>query len=311
MRVLVVGAGAVGGYFGGRLLEAGGDVTFLVRPRRAAQLAADGLVVKSPHGDIALSAPHILAEAIGAPWDLILLSCKAYDLADAMDSFAPAVGPNTTILPLLNGMGHLDTLDKRFGADHVVGGLCAISATLDRQGVIRHLNDLQMLVFGEREGQESSRIKAVADVFASTKVQWRLSPQIIQEMWEKWVFLSTVASASCLLRATIGDIVQAGGADTVAGLLAEAQSIAEAAGYGARPHVLTKTRAQLTAAGSSLAASMLRDVEKGGLVEVDHVLGDLLRRGQGFGLGVPLLTLSHLHLKAYEVRRERETTEAR
>jgi 2-dehydropantoate 2-reductase len=309
MRVLVVGAGAVGGYFGGRLLEAGGDVTFLVRPRRAAQLAADGLVVKSPHGDIARPAPHISAEAITAPWDLILLSCKAYDLADAMDSFAPAVGPNTMILPLLNGMRHLDILDARFGADHVIGGLCAISATLDGQGIIHHLNDLHMLVFGERDGEESTRIKAVADALSSATGQWRLSPQIIQEMWEKWVFLSTVASATCLMRANIGDIILAGGTDTVTGLLDEVQAIAEAAGHGARPHVLNKTRAQLTAAGSTLSASMLRDVEKGGLVELDHVLGDLLRRGHG--LGVPLLTLAHLHLKAYEVRRQREATESR
>lgn len=309
MRVLIVGAGAIGGYFGGRLLEAGEDVTFLVRPRRAAQLAADGLIVKSSQGDIQLPVPTVLADAITAPWDLILLSCKAYDLAGAMDSFAPAVGPQTLILPLLNGMRHLETLEERFGADHVLGGLCAIAATLDDQGIVRHLNDLHVLTFGERDGRESARIKAVAELFAPAKVQWRLSTQIIQEMWEKWVFLSTLAAATCLLRASVGDIVLAGGADTLTGLLAEAQSVAEAAGYGSRPEVLDKARAQLTSAGSSLAASMMRDVEKGGPVEVDHVLGDLLRRGQAAGLGIPLLKLAHLHLKAYEARRQREAVQ--
>jgi 2-dehydropantoate 2-reductase len=306
MRVLIVGAGAIGGYFGGRLLEAGCDVTFLVRARRAAQLAADGLVIKSPQGDVQLPAPTVLAEAITAPWDLIILSCKAYDLANAMDSLAPAVGPKTMILPMLNGMRHLETLEERFGAEHVLGGLCVIAATLDEQGVIRHLNDLHVLVFGERDGKDSARIKAVAEMLAPAKMQWRSSPQIIQEMWEKWVFLSTLAASTCLLRASVGDIVMAGGVDTLTGLLAEAQSIAEAAGYGSRPEVLDKARAQLTAAGSSLAASMLRDVEKGGPVEVDHVLGDLMRRGQASGLGIPLLKLAHLHLKAYEVRRQRE-----
>lgn len=307
MRVLVVGAGAIGGYFGGRLLEAGIDVTFLVRPRRLAQLAADGLIVQSPHGDISLPAPTILAEAISEPWDLILLGCKAYDLADAMESLAPAVGPDTMILPLLNGMRHLDTLDGRFGAGHVLGGLCAIAATLDGTGAIRHLNDTHVLTFGERDGASSPRIKAVADIFSQTRVQWRSSPQIILEMWEKWVFLSTLAAATCLLRASVGDIVMAGGVDKLTGLLAEAQSIAEAAGYGSRPEVLDKARTLLTAAGSPLSASMMRDVEKGGPIEADHVIGDLLRRAQAAGLGVPLLKLAHLHLKAYEARRQRES----
>ncbi|PKU22444.1 2-dehydropantoate 2-reductase [Telmatospirillum siberiense] len=307
MRVLVVGAGAIGGYFGGRLLEAGIDVTFLVRPRRAAQLAADGLVVTSPHGDIALPARTVLAEALTAPWDLVLLGCKAYDLAAAMESVAPAVGPETMILPLLNGMRHLDSLDERFGAGHVLGGLCAIAATLDEAGVVRHLNDIHLLAFGERDGSESARIKAVADVFSRARAQWRSSRQIVQEMWEKWVFLSTLAASTCLLRASVGDIVMAGGVDTLGGLLAEAQSIAEAEGYGSRPDILDKARTQLTAAGSSLSASMMRDVEKGGPVEADHVIGDLLRRAQAAGLGVPLLKLAHLHLKAYEARRQRES----
>jgi 2-dehydropantoate 2-reductase len=306
MRVLIVGAGAVGGYFGVRFLEAGGDVTFLVRPRRAAQLATDGLVVKSSLGDIHCPAPHIVAEEITAPWDLILLSCKAYDLNDVMDKITPAVGPQTMILPLLNGMHHLDLLDERFGADHVLGGFCAIAATLDDRGVVHHLNDLHALAFGERDGRESDRVKAVAAALAPVKIQWRLSSQIVQEMWEKWVFLSALAAASCLFRASVGDIVLAGGVDTVTGLLAESQSIAEVAGYGSRPKVLDNARTQLTAAGSTLSASMLRDVEKGGPVEADHVLGDLLKRGLASGLGVPLLKLAYLHLKAYEARRQRQ-----
>ncbi|MDR3437469.1 2-dehydropantoate 2-reductase [Telmatospirillum sp.] len=306
MRILIVGAGAIGGYFGGRLLEAGNDVTFLVRPRRAQQLAADGLVIKSPHGDATLAAPTVLAEAITAPWDAVIVSCKAYDLAGAIESFAPAVGPQTAILPLLNGLRHLDVLDGRFGADRVLGGLCAIAATLDEHGVVHHLNDIQMLTFGERDGSDSDRVKALAAAFATTKVNARSSGLIIQEMWEKWVFLSALAAATCLLRASVGDIVIAGGVDTVTGLLAEAQSVAEASGHGARPKVLENARSQLTSAGSSLSASMMRDIEKGGAIEADHVVGDLLQRGRAAGLGIPLLKLAYLHLKAYEARRQRE-----
>jgi 2-dehydropantoate 2-reductase len=306
MRILIVGAGAIGGYFGARLLEAGRDVTFLVRERRAQQLAADGLVVRSPAGDVTLTPPTVTADALKGTWDTIIVSCKAYDLAIAMDSFAPAVGPKTMILPLLNGMRHLDLLGDQFGADKVLGGLCVIAATLDSNGAIRHLNDVNMLTFGERDGPPSPRTEALVAAFEGVRANVRLSTQIVQEMWEKWVFLSTLAASTCLLRSAVGDIVVAGGADTVKGILAEAQSIAEACGFSARPNVLEAARAQVTAAGSLLSASMLRDIEKGGQVEADHVIGDLVRRGQAAGLGIPLLRLAHLHLKAYEARRHRE-----
>src|SRR5277367_2531109 len=121
MRILVVGAGAIGGYFGGRLLQAGRDVTFLVRPRRSAELAGEGLVIKSPLGDVTLkNPPTVQADKLTEKFDVILLSCKAFDLDDAIASFAPAVGPRTAIIPLLNGMRHLDVLDQKFGAEHVL-----------------------------------------------------------------------------------------------------------------------------------------------------------------------------------------------
>ncbi len=155
MRILVVGAGGIGGYFGGRLKDAGRDVTFLVRARRAAQLAKTGLVIKSPLGDVSLpSPPIVMAETLREPFDLILLSCKAYDLASAVNSFAPAVGPNTVIVPVLNGMAHMDFLGARFGAGAVFGGQCLISTTLDGEGRIIHLNDTHLLSFGEQDGSE-------------------------------------------------------------------------------------------------------------------------------------------------------------
>src|ERR1700723_1310756 len=163
MKILVIGAGAIGGYFGGRLLEAKRDVVFLVRPRRAGQLAKTGLVIKSPAGDVNIpNPPTVQADALDQHFDLILLSCKAYDLDDAMESFAPAVGPQTAILPLLNGLNHLDALDRRFGAPRTLGGLCLISTTLDDEGRILHLNDLHGLTFGPRDGAKSARVAAIA-----------------------------------------------------------------------------------------------------------------------------------------------------
>ncbi len=304
MRILVVGAGAIGGYFGGRLLEAGADVTFLVRPRRAGELAAKGLAIKSAAGDATLPPPPtILAEDLRAAFDLILLSCKAYDLDGAITAFAPAVAPKTAILPLLNGMRHLDVLAQRFGDECVLGGQCLIAATLDEQGAIRHLNKDHELTFGERAGLLSDRVRAIAGAMAGVRFTPRASEQIIQEMWEKWVFLAALAGSTCLMRAAIGDIVQsAGGMEFILGLLDECRAIAAANGHAPRPAFAERHRAALTASGSPLTASMLRDIERQAPIEADHIVGDLLRRARDLG---PLLPLAYTHLLAYEARRKR------
>jgi len=308
MRILVVGAGAVGGYFGGRLLEAGCNVTFLVRPKRAAQLAENGLVIKSRFGDVTLKAPPtVQASELYRDFDLIVLSCKAYDLDAAIDSFAPAIGPGTAILPLLNGMRHLDLLDERFGAARVLGGQCLISAKLDDRGSILHLNDSHLLTFGEREGNRSPRIDGIAAEIGKAKFELRASSVILLEMWEKWVFLATLAAITCLMRSAIGDIEAAGGARLALDLLEECRSSAASAGFAPRAEFLERTRSTVTAPGSLLTASMLRDIEDGAPIEADHVLGDLVRRGDRvLSPDRSLLRLAYMHLKAYESRRNRE-----
>ena len=210
MRFLVVGAGATGGYFGGRLLEAGRDVTFLVRPARAERLAATGLTITSPAGNITLrSPPTVLASGLRDPFDAVILSCKAYDLGGAIESFAPAVGPDTAVVPLLNGMRHLDALDARFGADRVLGGSCFISAKLDEAGRIAHVSDIHRLAFGERCGGRSPRVEALGAAMAGAKFEAVASDEILQVMWEKWVFLASLAGITCLTRAAVGDIAAA------------------------------------------------------------------------------------------------------
>lgn len=315
MRVLAVGAGAIGGYFGGRLLEARRDVTFLVRPRRAAELAKEGLIIKSPRGNVTLRTPStILAENLREPFNLVLLSCKAYDLTAAMDSFAAAVGPDTLVLPLLNGMRHLEMLDQRFGKSHVLGGLCIVAATLDAQRAVVHLNDMHRLAFGERDGANHQHIRAVVEVLGNAGFDVHLSGNIVQEMWEKWVLLATLAGATCLMRAAIGDIMASpGGGDLILNLLDECRAIAATAGHAPSAAFLDQARAALTARGSPLTASMLRDVEGNAPVEADHVVGDLLRRRQSVSSDhndLSLLATVYTHLKAYENRRERTLASA-
>jgi 2-dehydropantoate 2-reductase len=304
MRILVVGAGAVGGYFGGRLLQTGRDVTFLVRPRRAAELAKHGLTIRSRLGDFHRPSPPIVSqEALAEPFDLVLLSCKAYDLDGAMASFAKAVGQGTAILPLLNGMRHIDRLAQRFGAERVLGGQCAISTTLDADGAIVHLNDWHALSFGELDGSRSSRMEPIASALLNAGFDARLSDEIRQEMWEKWVFIATAAGITCLMRASVGEYVAAGAADLALGLLNECASIAAAQGFPLREPALERGRTALTATGSPLKASMLRDIEGGKPVEGDQILGDLFRRA-----GKPddafLLRIATLHVKAYEAARK-------
>lgn len=310
MRILVVGAGAIGGYFGGRLLQAGRDVTFLVRPRRQAQLANTGLVIRSRFGDATLPAPPtVAADALRQPFDLILLSCKSYDLKSAADSFAPAVGPNTAILPLLNGMAHMDDLGERFGAGAVLGGQCVISVTLDGDGHILHLNDTHGLSFGEQSGETSPRAEAIASTFSGANFESRLSKTILQEMWEKWVLIATMAGSNCLMRAAVGDIVAAGAEHLALALLDECAGIATAQNFAPSAAAMARNRGMLTMPGSTFAASMLRDIERGAPTEADHILGDLIRRGDGGGgrpNDFPLLRIAYAHLRAYDARRKRE-----
>jgi 2-dehydropantoate 2-reductase len=250
----------------------------------------------------------VLAENLSMPFDLILLACKAYDLQGAMDSFAPAVGANTAILPLLNGMKHMDLLAERFGAGAVLGGQCIISATLDDEGRILHLNDLHFLSFGEQTGAKSPRVAAVAQAFSGAKFDSQLSTAILQEMWEKWAFIAAAAGICCLMRGAFGDIATAGASQLASDMFGACCAIAAENGFNPGETAVKRSIGMLTAAGSPIAASMLRDIERGAPVEADHIIGDLLARGGARASDYPLLQIAYAHLRTYEARRQREKT---
>ena len=310
MRILIVGAGATGGYFGGRLLEAGRAVTFLVRPGRAEELERDGLVVRSPIGNFQYPSPPLLLDhQLDQPFDLIVLCCKAYDLEAAMESFAPAVGAHTSILPLLNGLAHLDRLTERFGSGAVLGGQCVISLDRHSTGAILHLNEANQLSFGELSGGLTPRILRVAEALADAGFEANLSQHILQDMWDKWCFIATCAGITSTMRATIGDVLEAGGEWLISDLMAECVLIATAAGYPPAEQVRQRYLKVLTEPGSRLTASMLRDIERGVGTEVEQILGDLSARRSALGIvpAVPsVLDVAGVHLRAYEARRRRE-----
>lgn len=304
MRMLVLGAGALGGYFGGRLAEAGGDVTFLVRPGRAARLAEQGLILESPFGDARLPVKTVTAEALAPGWDVILLTCKAYDLEDAMASIVPAMDARTAILPVLNGLSHIGTLQARFGAERVLGGLCKIQATLTPDGVVKQLNDWRWLTFGEVAGGMSARVAAIEAAFAGARgMEAKAVPDIAQRMWEKLVHLGTSAVGTVLMRANVGEIVRGGGSNWLQEVLARNAAIAAHHGHPMPESFMAEYRALFGEPGSAYATSMLRDIEAGNRIEGEHILGFLAEAAQSAGVETAIHDAAALHARAYEQRR--------
>jgi 2-dehydropantoate 2-reductase len=303
MRILVVGAGSTGGYFGGRLAQAGRDVTFLVRPARAELLKANGLQIKSPHGDVTLTPQLVIAGNIAGPFDAVLLGVKAFSLEQALDDFAPAVGPETMILPMLNGMKHVDILTARFGEKAVLGCVCKVAAVIDDEGRIVQLAEFQDLVYGEMNGTPSLRTDQLDAVMQGAIFNATLSRSIEREMWEKWILLASMGGITCLLRGNVGEIVAApGGLDFVQRFLDEVVSVVRAVGQPPSDAFLTRAVELLTARGSIQTSSMYRDLQKGGPIEADQIIGDLLARGQRACVATPLLAAAYTHLSIYQSR---------
>ena len=304
MKILVLGAGGIGGYFGGRLAEAGSDVTFLVRDKRREQLARDGLVVESPNGNIRMPVKTVTAAGLRPGYDLILFTCKAYDLDSAMDAIAPAVKGDAAIVPLLNGLAHFEALDARFGRERVMGGTAHINATLRKDGVVVNGDALHRILFGERDKRETPRAKAFAAELARAKADWKLSPDIEQDLWEKIVFLCALAATTCLFRGNVREIMAApGGREAMLRVLEANREIAAREGHPPRDAFIQSARERLTDPQGLWSASMLRDLEGGGPVEGDHIVGWMLDRARKHGVDDTVLSFAYTHLKAYEARR--------
>lgn len=305
MRLLFLGAGGTGGYFGGRAAQAGADVTFLVRDARAQKLKAEGLRIESPNGDAVVHPKLVTADTLDAAYDVVVLTCKAYDLSSAIEAIRPAVGPDTTILPIMNGVLQYDTLDAAFGASRVLGGLCHINATLGAEGQVRHLGKHAALTYGERTGEpRSARCTALEAILTQAAFTSRLSSDIYQDIWEKYVFLTTLAAATCAMRGAVGQIVSTDfGEGVLRSLLKECQQVAAASGHAVRAEANESVLKVLTDRESAMTASMFRDLRLGGQVEADHIVGDMARRAIALQLDVPHLRMAYTHLQVYQAQR--------
>ena len=301
MRILVVGAGSTGGFFGARLAQAGRDVTFLVRAGRARQLQHEGLQVLTPHGDFTLTPQLIGAERLQGHYDLIIVTVKAYALEAALRDIAPAVGPQSMILPVLNGLHQVEAITRHFGADALVGGVCKIASTLDERGRIVQYGTLNELAYGEMDGTKSARILRLDEQLQGAGFDARLSADIHREMWEKWVLLASLGGITCLARGNIGAVVAAPQGEAFANrLIDEVVAVVRAVGLPPRDAFLAEARRQLTLHGSPQTSSMYRDLIGGRPVEAEQIIGDLLQRGQQAGLDLPLLQAAFVHLSVYQ-----------
>lgn len=304
MRILVVGAGAVGGYFGGRLVEKGEDITFLVRTKRKQQLEQHGLIIESVNGNVKVQPKLIISGEEAAPYDVILLSTKAYHLEEAIGSIAPYVGENTMILPLLNGILHIEKLIQAFGSDKVLGGLCFIETTLDSLGRVLQTSPAHTLMFGERNGEKSERIERLAKSFHGAKANFYLSQKINQEMWHKYLFIAACSGVTTLLRSPMGPIREEPmGAEIMTKLVDEIASVMKEMNAPIAETAAEEQLKKLNAIGAGMKSSMQRDMEKGLQVEADHLQGYLIQKAKELGISVPVLDVVYANQKVYERQR--------
>ncbi|WMD19177.1 2-dehydropantoate 2-reductase [Achromobacter seleniivolatilans] len=305
MRLLFLGAGGTGGYFGGRAAQAGADVTFLLREARAARIREQGLRIQSPFGDATLHPQVVTEQTLQGTYDVVVLSCKAYDLASAIEAIRPAVGPDTAVLPIMNGVLQYDVLDREFGPHRVLGGLCQINATLGAEGEVVHLGKHANIVFGERAGPaRSDRGVALEQALAGGEYVSRLSEDIYQDIWEKYVMLTTLAAATCLMRGSIGQIASTDdGIGILLSLLQESQAVAAASGHAVRPEADAFVQKLLSDRSQPMTASMFRDLRQGLPVEADHIVGDMVHRARTLGVDATYLRVAYSHLQVYQAQR--------
>ncbi|MDM0028830.1 ketopantoate reductase family protein [Variovorax saccharolyticus] len=304
-RILVLGAGGTGGYFGGRLAESGADVTFVVREARRETLSEQGLRIESPFGDAQLAVKTVVASELRPVYDAVILTCKAYDLDAAIATIAPALAPDGYVLPFLNGKAHMDVLNEKFGPHRVLGGTAKIQATVTPTGAIRQFNDWRTLVFGEQSGEITGRVRALAALFEAAKgVEVFAVADIVQRMWEKLVHLSTAAAMTCLMRSNVGEIVRTPhGREIFLDQLRCGAAIAAANGYAPSAAFMKSWEETFSQQDSQYSTSMLRDIERGGQTEAEHILGYMLDKAVNSAIACNTLLLAYTHVKAYEQRR--------
>ena len=304
MKILVVGAGAIGGYFGGRLLEKGEDVTFLVREGRKKQLEKTGLRIESVHGNVELSPRLLLANEMTEKFDVVLISTKSYQLSDAIKDVKPYLAKDGMVLPLLNGIAHLERLIEAFGENSVIGGLCFVETTLDQKGTIIQNSPVHQLVYGERTGERSSRIERLKLVFDGSKADFVLSEDINQDMWHKYLFITAMSGITSLMESPIGPIRDTeSGQRIISALMNEISGIMKKLDAPIKHDIAEIQLKRFFDLEEDMKSSMQRDMEKTLPTEANHLQGYLLEKAKEHDMEIPILETIYTKLDLYEKAR--------
>lgn len=303
MKILFVGAGAVGALFGAPLHQHGADVHFLLRPARKAQVDAEGLTLELPTGELRIQPRTLTAGELAHSYDLIVLTNKAPALDSVVADIAPAVGPDTLLLPLLNGLRHLDQLDHAFGPQRVLGGVARTIATQLTPSRIRVSNAYSSLSLGARSPGQRDKAQALWALMTAAGMSAELSEHIMDDMWDKFCRMAALGAANCLLQGTVGEYMrsQAGGAIAVQ-LFQECVQTAQAAGHPMHPQDIAGFQRTLTNPNSGFNSSMYRDMRAGLPIEGEHLVGDMLRRGEAAGLACPMLSVANAVVQTYSAK---------
>jgi 2-dehydropantoate 2-reductase len=289
MRIAVMAAGALGGYFGARLAQGGHEVAFVARGRQLEALRAHGLRVDSPLGDVHLPDIAVTDKPAGiGPVDLVLFTVKLWDTVEAADAIKPLLGGNTAVVSLQNGVVKDDILRQALGAEHIIGGVCYIAATIAEPGVIRHSGTLAKLVFGEYDGSLSARVRQFRDACADGGIDAEVSDRIEQAIWEKFVFLVGVSGTTSLARSAIGPIRSHPRSRAfLHDVMEEVVQVARVQGVALPADYADDRLAFVDQLNPSATSSMSHDLERGNRLEVDWLSGDVVERGTRLGVATP------------------------
>ncbi|HCN72364.1 MAG TPA: 2-dehydropantoate 2-reductase [Pusillimonas sp.] len=305
MKILVVGAGAVGGQFGAYLHESGAEVDFLLRPARKEIIDAQGLTLDLPTGKLQIQPRTLISSELKPVYDLIVVSCKAYSLDSVMNDLVNAVGENTVILPLLNGLRHLDILGGKFGHERVLGGIAKTVATLATPSCIQIKHGPGNITVGARTPDQQTIAQAVWSQLHAGGVHAFFSEHVMDDMWDKYCLMASLGASNCLLGGTVGEYMRShAGGQIALQLFKECAETAAASGHPLYPESVERIQQALTSRHSGFSASMYRDMRAGQPVEGDHLVGDMMRRGEALGVACPTLKIAHAALETYMGRRE-------
>ena len=302
MKILIVGAGGIGGYFGAKLINAGADITFLLREKRHQLIQAQGLAIETPKGSFTVQPKSVTASQLEPIYDLIILAPKAFDLEDSLRSLDKAINQGV-LLPFLNGLSHVETLDKLFGKARVMGGVAHIAAMITDTGAVKQLTDLNMLTVGPRAPEHEALAKDFIALCKQADFNSAYSENIEQVLWDKWVFLATLAGMTTSCLGSVGEIVSTPyGKELTLAMYEECCSIAKAAGYAIGELPRRKAIEMLTKEGSPFTASMLRDLISGQKTEHEHILGQMIKKGEENRIGCQLLKMAYTQIAVTEIK---------